>query len=272
MRQRMPVPRTWPLRGRGRGYRRCRPSCIAGRWPILAAAFSDLFNLLHDPATLKVAWQRVAGNTGARSAGVDGLTAVGVEQDLGVQEFLDDLRSAVRAGTFRPLPVRERMIPKPGGSGKLRRLGIPTIADRALQAVVLGALEPEWEVRFEPKSYGFRPGRGCHDAIEAIFCTVVGRNPHRRWILDADLAAAFDRIDHQRLLAALGSFPARDMIASWLKAGVIENGTLTPTREGTPQGALCSAEHNAPYEQCRVMRSAESLALVTAALALDHCA
>jgi RNA-directed DNA polymerase len=117
---------------------------------------------------------------------------------------------------------------------------VPVIADRALQAVVLGALEPEWEAQFEPKSYGFRPGRGCHDAIEAIFCTVVGRNPHRRWIFDADLAAAFDKIDHQRLLAMLGSFPARDTIAGWLKAGVIEDGTLTPTGEGTPQGGVVS--------------------------------
>jgi RNA-directed DNA polymerase len=133
-----------------------------------------------------------------------------------------------------------------------------------LQAVVPGALEPEWQARFEPKSYGFRPGRGCHDAIEAIFCTVVGRNPHRRWILDADLAAAFDTIDHQRLLAALGSFPARDMIQDWLKAGVIEDGILTPTREGTPQGGLCAAAHNPSYEQCRVMRSAGLLVLVEA--------
>ena len=78
------------------------------------------------------------------------------------------------------------------------------IRDRALQAVVAAALEPEWEARFEPKSYGFRPGRGCHDAIEAIYSTVAGRNPHRRWILDADLAAAFDRIDHAQLLATLG--------------------------------------------------------------------
>jgi RNA-directed DNA polymerase len=91
-----------------------------------------------------------------------------------------------------------------------------------------------------PYSYGFRPGRGCHDAIEAIFCTVVGRNPHRRWIPDADLAAAFDTIDHERLLAALGSFPARDTIAGWLQAGVIEDGMLTPTREGTPQGGVAT--------------------------------
>ncbi|RPE39127.1 reverse transcriptase (RNA-dependent DNA polymerase) [Streptomyces sp. Ag109_O5-1] len=77
---------------------------------------------------------------------------------------------------------------------------MPVIVDRALQARALSALEPEWEARFEPRSYGFRPGRGCHDAIEAIFNAVGGKNPHRRWILDADLAAAFDRIDHDRLL------------------------------------------------------------------------
>jgi retron-type reverse transcriptase len=92
------------------------------------------------------------------------------------------------------------------------------------------------------------------------------------WIVDADLSAAFDKIDHSRLLAALGSFPARDMIAGWLKAGVVEGGVLTPTGEGTPQGGLCSAEHKPPYEQGGVMRSADSLALVTAMLALEHCA
>ena len=114
------------------------------------------------------------------------------------------------------------------------------IQDRALQAVVLAALEPEWEARFEPKSYGFRPGRGCHDAIEAIYSTVVGRNPHRRWVLDADLAAAFDRIDHTQLLALLGAFPARDRIAEWLRAGVVEREQLTPTLAGTPQGGVIS--------------------------------
>src|SRR5215204_3422463 len=101
------------------------------------------------------------------------------------------------------------------------------------------ALEPEWEARFEPKSYGFRPGRGCADAIASLFTTLKGRSK-RVWIVDADLSAAFDRIDHGRLLAALGSFPARDMIACWLKAGVIENGSFTPTEEGTPQGGVIS--------------------------------
>ena len=94
----------------------------------------------------------------------------------------------------------------PKANGRQRPLGIPVIADRALQALTLGALEPEWEARFEPKSYGFRPGRGCHDAIEATFKTVVSRNPHRRWILDPDLAAAFDRIDHDHLMSVFGGF------------------------------------------------------------------
>ena len=113
------------------------------RWAVAdpGRRFGDLFNLVHDPATLKVAWYRVAGNTGARSAGVDGRTAPDVE-DAGVQKFLDDLRSTVRAGTFRPMPVRERMIPKPGGSGKMRRLGIPTVADRVVQAALKLVLEP----------------------------------------------------------------------------------------------------------------------------------
>jgi Reverse transcriptase (RNA-dependent DNA polymerase) len=117
---------------------------------------------------------------------------------------------------------------------------VPVIADRAQQARVASALEPEWEARFEPRSYGFRPGRGCHDAIEAIYQAGKGASPARRWVLDADLAAAFDRIGHDHLLGQLGTFPARELIAGWLRAGVVENGRLAPTREGTPQGGVVS--------------------------------
>ena len=130
-------------------------------------------------------------------------------------------------------------IPKPG-SRKRRPLGIPVIVDRVHQARVVNALEPEWEARFEPRSYGFRPGRGCHDAIEAIYQAAKGKNPRRRWVLDADLAAAFDRIAHDHLLAQLGTFPARGMVKQWLRAGVVENGRLAPTEEGTPQGGVVS--------------------------------
>jgi RNA-directed DNA polymerase len=118
---------------------------------------------------------------------------------------------------------------------------VPVIADRCLQAQALGALEPEWEARFEPKSYGFRPGRGCHDAIGAIYATLNGRNPHRVWILDADLTAAFDQLDHDHLLDQLGRFPARERVRQWLKAGVLDRGRLAPTERGSPQGGLCSA-------------------------------
>jgi len=117
---------------------------------------------------------------------------------------------------------------------------VPVIADRAQQARVRNALEPEWEARFEPKSYGFRPGRGCHDAIEAIYQVVKGKDPKRQWILDADLKAAFDHIDHGFVLDQIGSFPARGMVRGWLKAGVIDEGHFTPTEEGAPQGGVIS--------------------------------
>ena len=115
---------------------------------------------------------------------------------------------------------------------------VPVILDRCHQARVKNALEPEWEARFEPRSYGFRPGRCCQDAAESLYATLKGKSK-RTWILDADLTAAFDKIDHSFLLSQLGTFPARDMIAGWLKAGVLEAGKgFAPTEEGTPQGGI----------------------------------
>ena len=128
------------------------------------------------------------------------------------------------------------------------------------------------EARFEPRSYGFRPGRGCHDVIEAIYQVVKGRDPKRLWVLDADLAAAFDRIDHNHLMGCLGLFPARGMIRDWLKAGVVDKGRFAPTEEGTPQGGLCAAAHKPPYGQRWVMRSARGLLLVGAVAAVGRCA
>jgi RNA-directed DNA polymerase len=130
--------------------------------------FDDLFNLVHDPATLLVAFARVAGNQGANTLGVDGVTAAYIGEVVGTLRFLDDLRAAIKDGSFRPLPVRERMIPKPGGSGKLRKLGIPTVADRVVQAALKLVLEPVFEADFKPCSYGVRPRRRAQDAIAEI--------------------------------------------------------------------------------------------------------
>jgi RNA-directed DNA polymerase len=106
--------------------------------------FDDLFNFVHDPATLLVAFARVAGNRGARTPGIDGLTVPDVEEMVGVTGFLDDLRASLKTGLFQPLPVRERLIPKPGGSGKVRRLGIPTVTDRVVQVALKLVLEPSY--------------------------------------------------------------------------------------------------------------------------------
>src|ERR1043165_3088197 len=115
-----------------------------------------------------MAFVRVAGNLGARTAGVDGLTVADVEERFGIPGFLDDLRAQLKSGTFRPLPVRERKIPKPGGSGKVRKLGIPTVADRVVQAALKLVLEPIFEADFVPVSYGFRPRRRAQDASSDI--------------------------------------------------------------------------------------------------------
>jgi RNA-directed DNA polymerase len=129
------------------------------RWAVADAGrrFGDLFNFVYDPATLIMAFDRVAGNRGARTPGVDGLRVADIEEYVGVPGFLDDLRAALKDGSFRPLPVRERKIPKPGGSGKVRSLGIPTVADRVVQAALKLVLEPIFEANFCRSLTGFGP-------------------------------------------------------------------------------------------------------------------
>jgi RNA-directed DNA polymerase len=172
-------------------------------------------------------------NAGRCTAGVDGQVALTPQDKASLAGWVQR-----HHGSWTPRPVRRVFIPKAGG--KQRALGIPVIADRCLQAVTVGALEPEWEARFESRSYGFRPGRGCHDAIQAVLVTARGARCQRPWALDADLAAAFDNLDHDHLLGMLGSFPARQMISGWLRSGVLDQGRLTLTERGSPQGGVIS--------------------------------
>ncbi len=134
-------------------------------------------------------------------------------------------------------PTRRVWIDKPGTDEK-RPLGIPTMYNRATQSLVKLALEPEWEAKFEPNSYGFRPGRSCHDAIEAIFNAIKSK---AKYVLDADIAKCFDRINHGELLKKLNTFPTlRRQIKAWLNSGVMDGKQLFPTSEGTPQGGVIS--------------------------------
>jgi RNA-directed DNA polymerase len=150
--------------------------------------------MLRSRANALLSVRRVAQiNAGRKTAGIDGRTALWSETKTELARWVQH-----RSASWTPKPARRVFIPK--ANGKQRPLGIPVIADRALQAVVVNALEPEWEARFEPRSYGFRPGRGCHDAIEAIYSTGKGRRSKRVWVLDADLAAALDVASHCSLV------------------------------------------------------------------------
>jgi len=169
-------------------------------------------------------------NQGKKTAGIDGMKSVSPQQRMSLVQILRvDLKTR---------PVRRVWIPKPNAPAEKRGLGIPTLFNRAAQMLLKLALEPEWEAKFEPNSYGFRPGRSCHDAIDAISISI---NQKPKYVLDADIEKCFDRISHTALLAKLQTFPfLRRVIKGWLKAGVIENGAWFPTEEGTPQGGVCS--------------------------------
>jgi RNA-directed DNA polymerase len=236
------APDVAPLRG--------SPSGVSGMQTKLhhwAAAdpgrrFDDLFNFVCDPVTLFVAFNRVAGNTGANTPGVDGWTVAAVEESVGMSGFLSDLRAQLKSGSFRPLPVRERTIPKPGGSGKVRRLGIPTVSDRVVQAALKLVLEPIFEADFAPVSYGFRPMRRAHDAVAEI--QRFGTKGYR-WVLDADIEACFDSIEHSALMdrvrARVKDKRVLALVKAFLKAGVMtELGNHEDSPTGTPQGGILS--------------------------------
>ncbi|PKV76706.1 group II intron reverse transcriptase/maturase [Nocardia fluminea] len=202
--------------------------------------FDDLHNLVCDPAFLVHAWERVHGNKGGRTAGIDGVVPRSIPKESTV--LLSTLRVELRERTFRPQPVREKLIPKPGYPLKKRRLGIPTTADRVVQAALKLVLEPIFEAGFQPSSYGFRPRRRAQDAIAEIH--LFGSRGYR-WVLEADIEACFDRIDHtalmERVRHRIGDKRVLALVKAFLKAGVLtEEGLNRDSQTGTPQGGILS--------------------------------
>jgi RNA-directed DNA polymerase len=202
--------------------------------------FDDLFNLVCDPAFLAVAWGRVRGNKGARTAGADGVTPRSIV--FGAGELLDRLRGDLKAGRFVPRRVREKAIPK--ASGKIRRLGIPTTADRVVQAALKLVLEPIFEADFKPSSYDFRPKRRARDAIAEIH--YLASSPRNyEWVFEADITACFDEIDHAALMGRVrrrvGDKRVLGLVKAFLTAGILtEDGDARATITGTPQGGILS--------------------------------
>jgi RNA-directed DNA polymerase len=203
--------------------------------------FDDLFNLVADPAFLLVGWDRVRGNKGARTAGVDGQTARYVEAEIGVETFLDQLRTEIRDRSFCPLPSRERMIPKPGTT-KRRRLGISAVRDRVVQASLKLVLEPIFEADFLPCSYGFRPKRRTHDAVAEIRHFTAR---FYEWVVEGDIKACFDEISHpalmDRMRRRVGDKRVLALVKAFLKAGILDEArAFRETDAGTPQGSILS--------------------------------
>jgi RNA-directed DNA polymerase len=203
--------------------------------------FHDLWNLVCDPATLVVAWSRVSSNRGSRTAGVDATTRRHVEA-RGVEQFLAELRQELKSGSFRPLPVRERLIPKRGDQKKHRRLGIPALRDRVAQMALKLVMEPIFEAGFYRSSYAYRPGRRCQDAIAEIYHFAIHRY---EWIVETDIEACFDELPHgligDEVRRRIADKRVLMLVRSFLKAGVMtELGRLQRTITGTPQGGIAS--------------------------------
>lgn len=202
--------------------------------------FDDLFNLVHDPAFLVVAWSRVRGNKGARTAGVDGVKPRSIV--FGAVAMLAQLRDDLKARRFTPDKVRQKAIPK--ANGKVRKLGIPTAGDRVVQASLKLVLEPIFEADFKPCSYGFRPKRRAQDAVAEIhYLTSPNRN--YLWVFEADIKACFDEIDHSALMGRvrrrIGDKRILALVKAFLRAGVLsEDGVSRATIAGTPQGGILS--------------------------------
>jgi RNA-directed DNA polymerase len=233
--------------------------------------FHARYDKIHRADFLWAAWVAVARNNGA--PGVDGVSIAQIEEGgiEGIKSFLDGLATELKDGTYRPRPVRRVTIPKAGGGE--RNLGVPPVRDRVVQAATKAVLEPIFEADFLDCSFGFRPGRSTHMALEFIRGEV---NRGRVWVVDADIASFFDSIRpevlRQSLEERISDRRVLGLIMGWLRSGVWTGETLIHPESGTPQGGLCKALHNPPYEQRWVMRSGGRLSLVGAVVRSERCA
>src|SRR5246127_701152 len=199
------------------------------------ASTNRLMEAVCERENLKAALQRVKANQG--SPGVDGMTVVGIKDYL--KQHWPAIREQLLSGTYEPQPVRRVEIPKPDGG--VRKLGIPTVLDRFIQQAVMQVLQGRWDRTFSDHSYGFRPGRSAHQAVQAAQQYIADGY---RWCVDLDLEKFFDRVSHDKLMARIGTRVSDrrmlKLIRSFLKAGVMEGGLVSPVDEGTPQGGPLS--------------------------------
>jgi group II intron reverse transcriptase/maturase len=220
------------------------------RWSVADAdkVFADLFNIVCDRRTLSESWRRLTRNRGSRTPGTDGVTRKTVEERPGgAAQFIEGIRDELRGGTYRPEPVRQRLIPKPGKPGKVRPLGIPTLKDRLVQMALKLVLEPIFEADFYPTSYGFRPGRSTHDALAKIqrrlHPSSSGTSEYR-FVIEGDIKGCFDAVDHhvlmERVRRRIGDRKVLGLVLAFLKAGVMIEGSVRHPVTGTPQGGIVS--------------------------------
>ncbi|WP_245344319.1 group II intron reverse transcriptase/maturase [Sinorhizobium meliloti] len=216
-------------------------------------AWRDMWGWVTDLRTLRHAWRRVASNRGGRTAGIDGMTVGRIRNGIGEHRFLVGLQAELRSGAYRPSPARRKLIPKAGKPGQFRPLGIPTIRDRVVQGAVKILLEPIFEAQFWHVSYGFRPGRSTHGALEYIRRAALPQKRDRDtrrsrmpypWVIEGDIKGCFDNISHHHLLERLRKRIADrrlvKLVGQFLKAGVLSEEQFLRTDAGTPQGGILS--------------------------------